>query len=66
MGNCNRARAVSLVAMRHGEAPMPCAAASIADFGEDVFTPEVMRKYLPDPVTAALRETIDFGRPLKK
>ncbi|MCI5779328.1 MAG: glutamine synthetase III [Lentisphaeria bacterium] len=64
MSNWNRAQAVSVVAMRHGGAPMPCAAAGVDDFGEDVFTPEVMQKYLPEAVTAALRETINFGRPL--
>ncbi len=64
MSNCNRAGAVNTVAMRQGSAPMPCAAVSIEDFGEDVFTPAVMQKYLSPEITAALLETINFGRPL--
>ncbi len=64
MSNCNRANAVSAVAVRCGSAPMPCAAVSIEDFGEDVFIPSVMQKYLSPEITAALLETINFGRPL--
>ena len=64
MSNCNRADAVSLIAVRSGEAPMPGAAVSMNDFGEDVFTPEVMQQYLSAEVIDALRQTIHFGRPL--
>ncbi|MBE6356693.1 MAG: glutamine synthetase type III [Lentisphaerae bacterium] len=64
MSNCNRAQAVNLIAVRNGGAPMPGTPVSIADFGEDVFTPGVMQQYLPQDVTDALLETIHFGRPL--
>ena len=64
MSNCNRADAVSLIAVRSGEAPMPGVAVSMNDFGEDVFTPEVMQQYLSAEVIDSLRQTIHFGRPL--
>ncbi len=64
MSNCNRANAVSLIAVRSGNAPMPGVAVSMNDFGEDVFTPEVMQQYLSSEVIDALRQTIHFGRPL--
>jgi len=60
----NRAKAVENIAARKGLFPMPCAAASIADFGEDVFTPDVMQNYLPESVMDNLLGTINFGRPL--
>ena len=64
MSNCNRADAVSLIAVRSGNPPMPGSAVSMNDFGEDVFTTEVMQQYLPSEVTDALVKTIHFGRPL--
>ncbi|MBR2345144.1 MAG: glutamine synthetase III [Lentisphaeria bacterium] len=64
MNNCNRFYAVSSVAKCSGSAPMPCAPVSVDDFGEDVFTPGIMCRYLAPEVTNALLETINFGRPL--
>lgn len=64
MSNCNRADAVNLIAVRSGNPPMPGTAVAMNDFGEDVFTLEVMRQYLPCDVTDALLKTIHFGRPL--
>ena len=64
MNNCKRSDAVNIIAVRGGEAPMPAAAVSVDDFGEDVFTTSVMRRYLPENVIASLTETICFGRPL--
>ena len=62
MINCNRANAVSVIAVRSGNPPMPGTAASINDFGEDVFTMDIMQQYLPKDVTDALLDTINFGR----
>ncbi len=64
MSNSNRADAVNLIAVRSGNPPMPGCAVSMNDFGEDVFTPELMQQYLPAQVTAALMKTIHFGTPL--
>ena len=43
---------------------MGCVEASVGEFGEDVFTLEAMRSYLPTAVTDALQATIEFCRPL--
>ena len=64
MSNFNRSHAVSTVAEYRGKSPMPAAEVSVADFGEDVFTLDVMRKYLAQSVTDALQKTVDFGMPL--
>ena len=64
MSNYNRANAVKEIAVRCGNAPMPGVAVSMNDFGEDVFTTEVMRQYLSGDVIDALLKTIHFGRPL--
>ena len=52
MSNSNRADAVNLIAVRSGNPPMPGCAVSMNDFGEDVFTPELMQQYLPAQVTS--------------
>ena len=64
MSNFNRSHAVSAVAEYQAASPMPAAEVSVADFGEDVFTIDVMRKYLAQDVTDALQKTVDFGMPL--
>ena len=59
-----RARAVEVIAARGGMLPKPCSAVSVDDFGEDVFTLEAMRAYLPQEVTDALVATVNYGSPL--
>ena len=65
MGNNDRrSNAVEHIAGRPGYLPMGCVEASVGEFGEDVFTLEAMRSYLPTAVTDALQATIEFCRPL--
>ena len=64
MSNCNRNKAVRSVAARTGFAPMPSAEVALDYFGEDVFTLEVMRNYLPQHVTDKLLATVKYGSPL--
>ena len=62
--NDRRSNAVEHIASRPGYLPMGCVEASVGEFGEDVFTLEAMRSYLPTAVTDALQATIEFCRPL--
>ena len=59
-----RSNAVENIAARPGYLPMGCIEASVGEYGEDVFTLEAMRSYLPSAVTDALQATVEFCRPL--
>ena len=64
MSNINRVNGVISVAERSISAPMPAQAATLGDYAEDVFSPEVMRDYLSKEVCAKLLATINNGEPL--
>ena len=62
----NRIHAINAIADRIPEAPteQPVPGSSIKDYGEDVFSPEVIKSYLPKAAAAKLLATINENRPL--
>ena len=62
--NDRRGNAVEYIAARPGPVPMECTAASVDEFGSDVFTLEAMSRYLPLEITDAIRATAELRRPL--
>ena len=62
--NDRRSNAIEYIAARPGPVPKECTAASVDKFGEDVFTLDVMGRYLPTEITDAIRATMELRRPL--
>ena len=62
--NDRRSNAIEYIAARPVPVPMECTSASVDKFGEDVFTLDVMSRYLPTEITDAIRATMELRRPL--
>ena len=62
--NDRRSNAIEYIAARPVPVPMECTSASVDKFGEDVFTLDVMGRYLPTEITDAIRATMELRRPL--
>ena len=64
MNNLNRIHAVNTVAALHAPVPEPAAPVDMSSYGEDVFSADVMREYLPKATAEKLLATINNGAPL--
>ena len=64
MNNLNRIHAVNTVAALHAPVPEPAVPVDMSSYGEDVFSADVMREYLPKATAEKLLATINNGAPL--
>lgn len=64
MSSLERIHAASKVAELHAPAPKPAGLVDISSYGEDVFSTDVMREYLPKATAEKLLATINNGAPL--